>query len=249
MEMKRKNTNIIRYSNQGFTMVELLVAMVISLLAMAAIYSTFLTQFKSYQVQEETAEMQQNIRAAMYFMQREIRMVGCDPQRIGGFGITQVNGGWANANSIRFTEDVRGAAVGSPPDGDVTDPGEDIAYSVDPSFNLIRTDYNGGGVGTQVAAMVAQNINAIDFVYWDGADPPVRLNPFGAGLTNVAAANLNNIRSVEITIVARTSNNLLPSTNSRVYVNQQGDTIYGPPNDNFSRRRLTFSLRCRNLGL
>jgi len=92
---------------------------------------------------------------------------------------------------------------------------------------------------------VAQNIDAIDFVYLDGASPPNVLNP---GLTNVAATNLNNIRSVEITIVARTDDPLLPSTNSRTYVNQQGDTIWAP-NDNFSRRRLTVSLRCRNLGL
>ena len=239
MEMKCKQKHIsLRCSHQGFTMIELMVAMVISLLAMAAIYSTFLTQFKSYQVQEETAEMQQNIRAAMYYMQREIRMAGCDPQRIGGFGIIT-----ANFNQITFTEDVRGDNLGDPPDGVVDDPNENITYSFN-GTDLVRTDNNVAGT-----PVVAQNIDAIDFVYLDGSDPPVRLNPFGAGLTNVAAANLNNIRSVEITIVARTSNNLLPSTNSRVYVNQQGDTIFGPPNDNFSRRRLTFSLRCRNLGL
>ena len=63
MEMKRKQTHILnRCSNRGFTMIELLVAMVVSLLAMAAIYSTFLAQHRSYQVQNETADMQQNIK-------------------------------------------------------------------------------------------------------------------------------------------------------------------------------------------
>ena len=80
MEMKHRQKHIsLRCSNQGFTMIELMVAMVVSLLAMAAIYSTFLAQHRSYQVQEETAEMQQNIRTAMYYMQREIRMAGNDP--------------------------------------------------------------------------------------------------------------------------------------------------------------------------
>ena len=45
MEMKRKQKHIsLRCTNQVFTMIELLVAMVVSLLAMAAIYSTFLSQ-------------------------------------------------------------------------------------------------------------------------------------------------------------------------------------------------------------
>ena len=249
MEMKHRQKHIsLRCSNQGFTMVELLVAMVVSLLAMAAIYSTFLTQFKSYHVQEEAADMQQNIRAAMYYMQKEIRMAGCDPQRIGGFGITQVNGGFANSNSIRFTEDV-GDGAGGQPDGDVTDLNEDIGYRLDANNNLIRTDYNGGGVGVQTSAPVAQNIDAIDFVYFDGADPPNRLNPFSGGLTNVSATNYDNIRSIEITIVARTDDPLLPSSTTRSYVNQQNDTIYAPGANNWSRRRLTVSLRCRNFGL
>jgi len=237
MEMKRKQKHIsLRCSNKGFTMIELLVALVVSLLAMAAIYSTFLTQFKSYQVQEETAEMQQNIRAAMYYMQKEIRMAGCDPARIGGFGISL-----ANNNQIRFTEDVRSSADGSSPDGDVGDPNEDITYALN-GTNLERTDNNVGG-GPQV---VAQNINAIDFVYLDGANPPNVLNPGGG---NVPWTSFTQIRSVEITIVARTDDPLLPSTNSITYANQRGFTIFGPPNDNWSRRRLTFSLRCRNLGL
>ncbi|MDH3572724.1 MAG: prepilin-type N-terminal cleavage/methylation domain-containing protein [Desulfobacteraceae bacterium] len=73
-------------SNQGFTMIELSVAMVVSLLAMAAIYSTFLAQHRSYQVQGETADMQQNIRSAMFYMQREIRMAGSGSFNTGNFG-------------------------------------------------------------------------------------------------------------------------------------------------------------------
>ncbi len=61
MEIKLKQRFIsFRLSNQGFTIVELLVGMVVSLLAMGAIYSTFLSQHKSYLVQGEVAAMQQN---------------------------------------------------------------------------------------------------------------------------------------------------------------------------------------------
>jgi Tfp pilus assembly protein PilW len=52
MEMKHGQKRIsLRLSNQEFIMVELLVAMVVSLLAMAAIYSTFLFHHQSYRVQ------------------------------------------------------------------------------------------------------------------------------------------------------------------------------------------------------
>ena len=117
MEMKREKQHVLfRFSNQGFTMVELLVAMVVSLLALAAIYSTFLAQHRSYQVQEEAAKMQQNIRTAMYYMEREIRMAGSNPFKslpLSAFGITA-----AGQNSIRFTEDVRSGIppVKGPPD-------------------------------------------------------------------------------------------------------------------------------------
>jgi type IV pilus assembly protein PilW len=236
-----------RLNTQGFTIIELLVAMVVSLLALGVIYSTFLSQFKSYQVQEEVAAMQQNIRAAMYHMQREIRMAGCDrfdrlitlpssapiptsKYGVANYPINQIIE--ANSNSIVFMEDV------NPPDGDVNDPNEIIGYSLN-GGNLAR---NTGG-GNQA---VAENIDALDFVYLDGSSPPIVLNP---GVTNVATADLSRIRSVEITIVARTGENLRASPNNMVYKNQRDETILGVQNDRYSRKRLTAVVKCRNLGL
>ena len=217
-------------------MVELLVGMAVSLLALGAIYSTFLSQHKSYLVQGEVAAMQQNIRAAMFYMQREIRMAGCDPTGLTGAGITT-----ASATSIRFTEDVWNGTSGGSPNGNVDDPNEDMTYNLD--------DSDGDGVVDELDRnnqTVAQNIDALDFVYLDGASPPVVLNP---GRTNVASGDLSKIRSVEITVVARISRGLLPTVNNNTYLNQQGTQILGPQNDNLSRRRLTTFIKCRNLGL
>ena len=229
MKLKRQFKN----SNQGFTLVELLIAMVVALLALDAIYSTFLNQQKSYVMQEEIAAMSQNVRAAMFYMQREIRMAGCDP--IGTANASIVT---ANATSINFTEDIVGNTPGSDSDGATDDPNENITYALSGN-NLVRNT----GSGNQT---IAQNIDAVDFVYLDGASPPNVLNPGGI---SVPAGSLNQIRSVEVTIVARTGRNTLASKNNKAYLNQQGMQILAPQNDNFSRKRLTFWIKCRNLGI
>jgi type IV pilus assembly protein PilW len=229
MEMKQK----LKDPNQGFTIVELLIAMVVALLALGAIYSTFLNQHKSYVVQEETAVMNQNLRIALFYMQREIRMAGCDPTGNADAKIIT-----ANATSINFTEDVRGDFVESDPDGDTDDANENITYCLKAN-NLVK---NTGG-GNQ---LVVQNIDAIDFVYLDGSSPPSVLNPEGS---DVPGEDLNQIRSVEVTMVARTDKITLASKNDKAYFNQRGWQILAPQNDNFSRRCLMVRINCRNLGL
>jgi len=223
MGMTLKQTlKFARLSNQGLTLIELMIAMTVFLLVLGGIYSTFQSQHKSYLMQEEVAAMQQNIRAAMFYMTKEIRMAGCDPTGNAGAGIVT-----ATTNSISFTEDVRGDADGSDPDGATNDPNESIVYGLSDN-NLVR---NTGG-GNQV---VAENIDALDFVYLD-AD-------------GNSTATLTDIRSVEITIVARTSRALRASKDNNLYYNQQGTQILGAQNDNFSRKSMTTFIKCRNLGI
>jgi len=214
-----------RLSNKGVTLIELMIAMTIFLLVLGAIYSTFQSQHKSYLVQEEVAAMQQNIRAAMYHIQREIRMAGCDPTGNANAGITT-----ANADSIRFTEDVWDGSDGSDPDGDADDPNEDITYNLD--------DSDGDGVDDELDRnnqTVAQNIDALNFVYLDA--------------NGIETAVLADIRSVEITIVARISRPLRDSPNNRDYFNQRNTQILSAQGDRYSRKRLTSAIKCRNLGL
>ena len=61
---------------KGLTLIELLVAMAISAVLIAAIYRTFIWQQKTYVVQEQVVDMQQNVRVAINRMMREIRMAG-----------------------------------------------------------------------------------------------------------------------------------------------------------------------------
>jgi type IV pilus assembly protein PilW len=61
---------------KGFTLVELLVAMAISGIVVAAVYTAFVTQQKSYTVQNQVAETQQNARVGLDLIARDVRMAG-----------------------------------------------------------------------------------------------------------------------------------------------------------------------------
>ncbi len=74
----------------GFTLVELIVVMLITSVAALAIVMNYISQTKTYAIQREMAHMQQNLRAAMYIMQNDIRNSGRDPLRLGRYGITDI---------------------------------------------------------------------------------------------------------------------------------------------------------------
>ncbi len=61
---------------RGFGLVELLVAMAISAVVGLAAYSIFSTTNWNYMVQEEVVESQQNVRAAMDWLVRDVRLTG-----------------------------------------------------------------------------------------------------------------------------------------------------------------------------
>ena len=229
-------------NKKAFTLIELLVALAISGVVMTGIYSAYYSQQKSYITQEQVAAMQQELRAAMYIMQREIRMAGCDPIGSAGAGIQT-----PNTNSITFTLDITGGESdgkdndndGSVDEGDerrfsdgfCDDTNENITYSLYTADGIQKLGRDTGG-GNQP---VAENIDALDFVYLDSNGTPT--------------ATISDIRSVQITMVARAGKGDPGYTNNTSYKNQQGTTIYVALNDNFRRKLSTAEVECRNLGL
>jgi type IV pilus assembly protein PilW len=158
----------IKSNEKGFTLTELLVAMAITGIVAGAIFTAFLSQNKSYVVQDQVAEMQQNLRAAMYIMLREIRMAGYDPTHKAGAGIPE-----ANSTRINITMDINGNNGDG--DGDCNDSNENITYGFSNTndadhdgiadkgaADLGRKTGSGRGSGFQP---VAENIEAIGFAY------------------------------------------------------------------------------------
>jgi prepilin-type N-terminal cleavage/methylation domain-containing protein len=61
---------------KGLTLIELIIALLISGILIAALYRTFIGQQKTYTVQEQVVDMQQNVRVSINKMMSEIRMAG-----------------------------------------------------------------------------------------------------------------------------------------------------------------------------
>ena len=84
----------------GFTLIELMVALVIASIVLAAIYGVYATLTRSYTTQNVAAEVQQVARAAVAYMAEEIMMAGLDPT-----GITSAGFEDATDKKIHFTLD------------------------------------------------------------------------------------------------------------------------------------------------
>ena len=221
----------------GFTLAELLIAMAMSLIIMAGVYRVFDGQQKSFVANDQVAAMQQNLRAAMFYIERELRMAGCDPT-----GMSTPPGILtAETDKIRFTEDVVGSTPGSDPDGDVGDTNEDITYYL--------MDKNGDGLTdlvkdtpSQTEQLLAENIEALNFVYLD--EDNVRLDDSGGDVTS----SIGDIRAVQVTIVARADAGEKGYSNSTAYQNFQSEAVLTAA-DTVRRRMLRTHVECRNLGI
>ena len=225
----------------GYTIVELMVAIAISGIFMGAIYSAYTSQQRATLGQEQVSAMQRNLRSAMYFMEKEIRMAGCDPTGRAGAQIET-----AQNNEIRFTLDITDDPGTGSPDGDTGDAGESIGYYRNAEGDLFRdlTDDGDDTNGTRIA----ENIDAINFVYLDKDGD----NLADDGLGNVTdPENRAKIRSVQVTVVARTGKEDPNYTDSTSYQNKVPETIFTPMGDavHFRRKVLRTNIKCRNMGL
>jgi len=220
---------------RGFTLVELLVAMFLTFIASVGMYKMLVAYNASSEIMDQLVELQQNTRIAMGRMTDEIRMAGYDPTTNSTAKISPVS----NANRLTFSMDLNenGSVVGlvTNPDPDKRDPGERITYSMidldgDGVNDLVRDDINGGG-----QQQVITNVSALQFIYVDDAGNPGTPGPATS--------------SVEIAMVVKTTNEDYRITDTFNYVTRRGASILNNPNDNFRRRLIEQTIKCRNNGL
>jgi len=235
----------------GFTLVELLIAVAISGIILAAVYQMFTGQRKSYSVQNEIAEMQQRVRVSEHMMVREIRMAGYKVPDI-DIGIDVPGTSFTNGEKEAFEETTsQSIAFTSDVDGDGTM--ETIRYSLKKN-SLVREMWRwdvqkGKWKGSGGARALSEHIEHLQFSYWILADDE----------------GLNNDRDDDGDLYADEEGELLfndqPSKEEREYIrivrltltakNARPDHNYVHPlyGDHFRRITLTSSIKPRNMGL
>ncbi len=220
--------------NSGFSLIEILVAMAIGSIAMAAIFTTYQVQVIGKISQENVLDRNQDTRAGLELMASDIRMAGCDPRESGAVGFVT-----AASTILRVTMDTRCTTIcnpavvcntGNESDGCIDQPDEDVRYTLT-AGNVMRER-----VGTDLAGGVplVSNVDALDFVYLD--------------TNNAITADLTAIKSVQVSIVVHSPTRGLTQsyTDNKSYLNQQGTQILAPPGDTLRRLQLSTTVQCRN---
>lgn len=272
---RKQNFQTTRH-NAGFTLVELMIALVVSGLVMSAVVSIYVAQSRSYSELDDVANIQQDLRGALVILPAEIRLAGSDPLET---NVPKIEA--ATRTSLHFTMDVRGSAVNpNEPDGDVNDANEDIAYAMTARNTItnatVVADANGDGIvdsgganwswgnnitpalGRQIANAggfqpLADNVEALEFNYIiDNGDAGVQDNVLCNGNTLTAlaptASQRNKLCGIQVSILARAANAAQGYVNTNTYTTASG-VVWNPPDDNFRRRLVVTNIQCRNAGL
>jgi type IV pilus assembly protein PilW len=155
----------------GFTLVELMVAMSIFLLILVGIFQVFDPSRNAYQVSTRKLDVQQNARVAMDRMARQLRMTGYFPENLVPNPVNPLS------NSIQVATDSAISVA-----GDLDELGTSSAYTFCLNGGLRRVSGAIGAAGSYTCAggqLMAESVTALSFAYFDSANNPVP-NPPGA---------------------------------------------------------------------
>jgi type IV pilus assembly protein PilW len=176
----------IQKKSSGFSLVELLVVLAMSLILLGAVVTTMVSLQRSYTKHDVAADTQQDIRMAMVFITRDIKLAGLDPLNTAGSGIER-----ADSSYIRITSDrINEGAGDTEANGTIDDDNfERVSYFRDPSDNTLKIRLYEGSTASETTQTLANNITSLQFTYLDVA--------------GVVTTNLTDIRSINITLTAR----------------------------------------------
>jgi len=172
-------------SQNGFSLIEVIIALAVGGLVLATIIGVFTRSNRLYTKQNVSAMLQQDVRASMEIMAREIRLAGYDPKRTKNFGFKH-----ATATRLHFTADLNEDGVLDPTPSYPNCENQTFRFS---SNNKSLQMICGEGTGSQVVQTLLGNsdvlVSSVDFNYRDKLNQPTTFIP--------------DIRGVVITIVAQ----------------------------------------------
>jgi len=186
---------------RGFSSMEVLAGLGLTLILLAAVYSFQQAQLKAFSTQQVYSDSQNVTRSVIDLMARELRMACYDPgtaiNKSGGPCAPDVKQGIIEATPtrIRFQQDLNG-------DNAIGAPGEDVTYDLS-NGSIRRTD----GLAEPVVLASGVPTGGLSFLYFDNGKPPAQIGP-GAVLNQCQRDSVGKVR---VTVRAN-----LPNPNSRI---------------------------------
>lgn len=203
----------------GFSLVELIVALGIGSLVLVAIYSFLNMSQRSSSGIEKRVAAQQDARSALELMATEIQMASYNPgsdkniwiNSPGCYGATNQDYRGiheATATSIAIEMDING-------DGSIGDDNETISYAYDTTNKRITREINCGGAEAFLGSTSA-NTKTVSVENNAAGIPVFRyFNGFGVEITSPVTGQIPYIRRVEITLVVDTPTSDVAGPNTR----------------------------------
>lgn len=175
-------------SESGFTLIELMVGLGLSLVVVMMVYRVFAMQQRSLGVQEQINYMNQNSRSTMNFLVRKVRNAGLDPTESNKFSITDSNFSNAaapSATSLYFTMDSDG-------NGSVDfNSDERVGFRWDSASGELQIAEIDDGTGAVSSwTPIAQNVTGFSVTFLDE--------------TGAATATYTDIRQINISLTCQT---------------------------------------------
>lgn len=258
-----------RKKSGGFTLIELLVSMGLSLLVISMIAGVFNSSRINHDVQDEIAQLQENIRISSSLFRRVAFHAGhrTSPVTTGpsvamtvGIGVTGTNG---NSTAIGSQDTVtisfQGDGMPSAPSGVISDClGNAVgigtlaqAASPPPSANQFEIRNVAGRPwlscsldGGTTWAQLVPDVEGLEVVYGADTDDDgvvdVYLN------ADELAGDFSKVTTLRISMLFRTNRRISTLPDMQIYT--MGDRSYGPFNDQRIRRQLTITASVRNRG-
>ena len=166
-------------SREGFTLIEMVVALGLSLVTVTGVYSLYVSELRAQNVREDRLEMQQQARVVIDVVSRELLMAGFDPRGVNkDVDLTNdFQGITYHPDRLTIKADLNG-------NGLIADPNESIIFVYDAKTHTLRRNTGGGN------QPFGENIESFLVQYFDQEGKPT--------------ANSLAIRQVGITVTART---------------------------------------------